>query len=140
MASKILLDANILIEFLLERNQFQVSQKLLKILIDNPYKVFVTPAIIHITSYWVKKSLGTAITKTLLLELLRDIKTIDCDHKTAILAINSAMTDIEDALQYYTALQHQLDCVITFDKVFQKQAIPSLPIYSPQEFLTNFIE
>ncbi|RYY07481.1 MAG: hypothetical protein EOP43_03125 [Sphingobacteriaceae bacterium] len=66
MASKILLDANILIEFLLERSQFEVSQKLLKLLIDKPYNLFITPAIIHITSYWVKKSLGTVTTKELL--------------------------------------------------------------------------
>jgi len=84
--------------------------------------------------------LGIQTTKTLLLELLEDIETIDCDHKTAVLAIASVMTDVEDALQYYTALQHKLDCVITFDKHFQKQAIPCLPIYSPQEFLTPFIE
>lgn len=140
MASKILLDANILIEFLLERNNFQLSQRLLKGLIDSPHKLFVTPSIIHITSYWVKKSLGTETTKTLLLELLADIKTIDCDHKTVVLAINSAMTDIEDALQYYTALQHRLDYIITFDQHFQKQAIPTLPIYSPQEFLITFID
>ncbi len=140
MASKILLDANVLIDFLLERSGFEVSERLLKVILYHPYKVFVTPAIIHITSYWVKKSLGTANTKALLLELLKDIKTIDCDHKTAVLAINSAMDDVEDALQYYTALYHKLDYLITQDKQFQKQAIPSLPIYSPQEFLKTFID
>ncbi len=137
MASKILLDANVLIDFLLEREGFEVSKRLLNVILYHPYKVFVTPAIIHITSYWVKRSLGTATTKVLLLELLKDIRTIDCDHKTAVLAISSSMNDIEDALQYYTALQHNLDFVITQDQQFQKQAIPSLPIYSPSEFLKN---
>ena len=140
MAFKVLLDANVLIEFLLERDRFEVSQRLLKSTLYFPNKIYITPAIIHITSYWVKKSLGIEITKTLLLELLEDVETIDCDHKTAVLAIASVMPDVEDALQYYTALQHKLDYVITFDKHFQKQAIPSLPIYSPQEFLTTFID
>ncbi len=140
MASKILIDANILIDFLLKRKNFEVSERLLKNIFTNQYKVFVTPAIIHITAYWIKKSLGAAVSKIILLELLNNIKVIDCDHKTAILALSSKMTDVEDALQYYTALQHQLDFVITQDQHFQKQAIPSLPIYSPQEFLTTFIE
>ena len=140
MASKILLDANVLIDFLLEREGFEVAKRLLNVILYHPYKVYVTPAIIHITSHWVKKSLGVETAKMLLLELLIDINTIDCKHKTAILALSSNMTDVEDALQYYTALQHGLDFVITQDKNFQKQAIPSLPIYSPQEFLTTFIE
>ncbi len=140
MGSKILLDANILIDFLLERESFEISERLLKVILYHPYKAFVTPAIIHITSHWVKKSLGIETTKTLLLELLKDIKTIDCDHKTAVLAINSSMNDVEDALQYYTALHHKLDYIITLDKHFQKQAIPSLPIYSPQDFLKIFID
>lgn len=140
MAFKILLDANVLIEFFLERDKFEESQRLLKETLYFPNKVFVTPAIIHITSYWVKKSLGIETTKALLLELLEEVETIDCNHKTAVLAIASVMTDVEDALQYYTALQHQLNGVITFDKQFQKQALPSLPIYSPQEFLKTFID
>src|SRR5579875_1986873 len=78
MAFKILLDANVLIEFLLERDKFEESQRLLKETLYFPNKVFVTPAIIHITSYWVKKSLGIETTKSLLLELLEDIETIDC--------------------------------------------------------------
>jgi len=45
------------------------------------------------------------------------------------------MTDIEDALQYYTALHHKIDFFITEDKDLQKSAIPNLPVYSSQDFL-----
>jgi predicted nucleic acid-binding protein len=140
MVSKVLLDANILIDYLLKREKYEVSKYLLQSTFTHRYKVFVTPAIIHITAYWVKKSLGTPVTKLLLLTLLDNIKVIDCNYESAILALSSKMPDIEDALQYYTALQHHLDFVITQDQNFQKQAIPSLPIYSPQEFITTFIE
>jgi len=140
MAFKVLLDANVLIDYFLKREQFEISEKLFDGIFNNRYKVYITPAILHITAYWTKKKLGTAISKTLLLELLDSSKVIDCDHQTAILALSSSMADVEDALQYYTALQHNLDIVITQDKQFQKQAIPSLPIYSPQEFLKIFID
>lgn len=49
------------------------------------------------------------------------------------------MTDIEDALQYYTALHHKIDYFISCDKQLKKAAIPSLPVYLPEEFLAEFL-
>ncbi len=140
MAFKVLLDANVLIDFFLKREKFEVTEKLFDSIFNNQFKVFITPAILHITAYYTKKKLGSATSKALLLDFLDNSTVIDCNHKTAVLALSSKMQDVEDALQYYTALQYQLDFVITQDQNFQKQAIPSLPIYSPQEFLTTFIE
>jgi predicted nucleic acid-binding protein len=45
------------------------------------------------------------------------------------------MTDIEDALQYYTAMHHKVDYFISLDKNLIKSAIPVLPILTPEEFL-----
>ncbi|WP_299285506.1 PIN domain-containing protein [uncultured Mucilaginibacter sp.] len=140
MAFKVLLDANVLIDFFLKRGEFEITEKLFDGIFNNRFKVFVTPAILHITAYYTKKILGSAVSKALLLDFLDNSTVIDCNHKTAVLALSSKMTDVEDALQYYTALQHDLNFVITQDQQFQKQAIPSLPIYSPQEFLKTFIE
>ena len=140
MAFKVLLDANVLIDFFLKREQIEITEKLFDGLFNNRFKVFITPAILHITAYYTKKRLGSAVSKELLLDFLDNSTVIDCNHKTAVFALSSKMNDVEDALQYYTALQHGIDFVITQDKNFQKQAIPSLPIYSPQEFLTTFID
>jgi len=140
MAFKVLLDANVLIDFFLKREEYETTEKLFDGIFNNKYSVFITPAILHITAYYTKKKLGFTTSKALLLDLLSNSKLINCDHQTAVLALSSKMADVEDALQYYTALQHGLDFVITQDKQFQKQAIPSLPIYSPQEFLTTFID
>ncbi len=47
------------------------------------------------------------------------------------------MSDIEDALQYYTAMHHKLDYFISRDKGLKKAAIPVLPVCSPEEFIMN---
>jgi hypothetical protein len=47
----------------------------------------------------------------------------------------SKIKNIEDALQYYTAMHHKIDYFITQDKDLQKESIPTLPIYTPDEFL-----
>lgn len=135
MAFKIFLDANILIDILLQRENYLISKKLLGYVIQGNYKAFTTPAIIHITSYWVSKFYDKKTIKLLLLNLLSDIRVIDCSHDITISALKSNMTDIEDALQYYTALHHKINFFITQDKNLIKSAIPSLPTYTPKEFL-----
>lgn len=53
-------------------------------------------------------------------------------------AANSQMTDIEDALQYYTAMHHKMDYFISMDKNLIKSAMPNLPVYTPENFLKEF--
>lgn len=135
MASKIFVDANVLLDFSLKRDNYSVSKQLIQLIIDGELQAFITPSIVHITGYWLIKAYGADKAKQILLQLLTDIQVIDCNHAVAINALNSKMTDIEDALQYYTALHHKIDFFITEDKDLQKSAIPNLPVYSSQDFL-----
>jgi predicted nucleic acid-binding protein len=69
------------------------------------------------------------------LTLLIDVKVIYIDHEITLLALHSKIDDIEDALQYYTALRNHLDYFLSADKNFQKAGIPSLPVISTEDFL-----
>lgn len=140
MGSKIFLDANILLDFSLKRENYEVSKELIQRIINGEFQAFITSSIVHITGYWLTKAYGSTKAKEILLELLTDIQIIDCNHTITINALNSAMGDIEDSLQYYTALHHKLNFFITRDKNLQQSAIPFLPIYSPRDFLKEFTE
>lgn len=70
MASKIFLDANILLNFFLKRDYYNDAKKLIQFIIEKKLHGFVTPAIIHIVAYWVTKAYGITKTKELLLILL----------------------------------------------------------------------
>ncbi|MCF0059429.1 PIN domain-containing protein [Dyadobacter sp. CY356] len=135
MASKIFLDANILLDFLLKREDYNDAKKLIQLIIEKKIRGFVTPAIVHIVAYWVTKAYGITKTKQLLLILLADVTVIDCTHEITLTALNSRIDDIEDALQYYTAIHHKIDFFISRDKILQKSAIASLPVYNLKEFL-----
>jgi hypothetical protein len=74
----------------------------------------------------------------LLLALLADVQIIDCDHATALMDINSNVSDIEDALQYYTALKFGMEYFISGDKKLKRFAIPQLPVFTAGEFLKEF--
>ena len=140
MASKVFLDANILLDFTLKRDEYEQSRKIIEVAVNGTIQAFITPSIVHIAGYWLTKAYGNAKAKELLLTLMADVTVIDLPHEIVLNALHSKITDIEDALQYYTAVHHKLDYFISRDKQLQKQSIPGLPVYTPAEFLLEISE
>jgi predicted nucleic acid-binding protein len=135
MAFKVFLDANILLDFTLQRDNYEQSKKIVALAVNGNIQAFITPSILHILGYWLTKYYDQAKAKEILLTLLTDVTIIDLPHEIAVNALHSKITDIEDALQYYSAIHYKLDYFISRDKLLQKQAIPVLPVYMPDEFL-----
>ncbi len=135
MASRIFIDANVILDFTLKRDNYRKARNLFTLILDQEISAYITPSILHIVGYWLTKAYNSAKAKDILLELLSDITVIDGSHEIMLAALHSRMTDIEDALQYYTALHHQMDCFISEDKMLKKMAIASLPVCSIDEFL-----
>lgn len=139
MAFKILLDANILLDFMLKREEYETAKTLFQLAVQRKIQAFITPSVLHITAYWLTKAYGSPKAKELLLTLLADVLVIDAAHEIAVAAIHSKIGDIEDALQYYTAMHHKLDYVISRDKALQRAALPSLPVLFPNELIEDII-
>ena len=139
MASKVFLDANILLDFTLKRDSYNVSKQIIELAIEGKVQAYITPSIVHIVGYWLTKAYGSLKAKELILSLLADVTVIDINHEITLNAVYSKINDIEDALQYYAAIHHKLDCFITRDKLLRKIAMPSLPVYTPEEFLKELI-
>lgn len=137
MAFRVFLDANILLDFTLKRPEYESARKIIEWVVEGRVEAYVTPSIIHMMAYWMTKSYGPEQTKRVLLALLADIQVIDISHETTVSALHSKINDVEDALQYYTALHHRLDYFISRDKGLQKEAIPILPVCTPEEFLKS---
>jgi predicted nucleic acid-binding protein len=138
MASKVFLDANILLDYILQRDNYTTSKQIIEWIIDRKIQAFITPAIVHIVGYYLTKFYGGAKAKELLLTLLIDVTVIDLTHDGTMEALHSRINDIEDALQYYAALHHKLDYFISRDKALQKSAIPALPVYSAEQFIREY--
>lgn len=137
MVFNIFLDANVLLDFLLIRSNYPNAKAVFNLIVNGKVKAFVTPSIVHLVGYWLTKSYNSEKAKKILLTLLMDVNVIDIDHEITLLALHSKIDDIEDALQYYSALHHQLDILISEDKDFQKEGTPSLPVVSAKYFLEN---
>ncbi len=137
MASKVFIDANIILDLTLKREYYSDAVKLFELGLSGNIILHASPSVTHIVGYWLSKTYGIAKAKELLLTLLADIRVIDIPHDNVVAALHSKMKDIEDALQYYTALHHRLDYFITRDKGLVKESTAILPIVTVKEFLKD---
>jgi len=137
MAFKVLLDVNILLDFVLQREEYEKAYTLIEWATTGKIQAFITPSTVHMVAYYVGKEFGDWQTKEIMLTLIGDIRIIDIGQDVTINALHSRMVDIEDSLQYYTALHHRLDYVITSDRGLIQSAIPILPVCTPDEFIKS---
>jgi len=137
MAFRILLDTNILLDFTLKREGYKVARQLMEWAVQGRVQVFITPGIMQMTGYWLAAAYGAVKAKEILLALLSDVRVIDVGHEIAVNALHSRIPNMEDALQYYTALHHKLDYFISREPGMLAAAIPVLPVCSPEAFLHN---
>jgi predicted nucleic acid-binding protein len=138
MKSKVFLDANVILDFILKREKFESAKILFELGERNEIKLFISSSILHIIAHWLKKHLGSDVTKATMLSLLDHIKVVEGNHDCSVKALESDFTDIEDAFQYFIALQNKMDFIISFDKGFQKYSSEKLRIINAEGFLKNF--
>ncbi|MBL4677705.1 MAG: type II toxin-antitoxin system VapC family toxin [Mucilaginibacter sp.] len=136
MAIKAFIDANILLDLILKRERYHEAKQIFQSIEEDNIDGYITSSVLHITGYWTTKEYGTTKAKSILLSLLNVITVIDIRHETAQIALHSKIDDIEDALQYYTAIHHKLDYFITRDKQLKKDGTPALAVISPDDFIT----
>ncbi len=115
---KIFLDANILVSVLnKEYPTFSYSARILS-LVENPkFKVYTSPLCLAIAFYFASKKSGNthARTKINLLAEKLNFTTIDAGTVNEVRK-NKKIHDIEDGLQYYSAIASGCKCIITEDK------------------------
>jgi len=135
MPPRVFLDANVLLDFLLKRKNYIISRQLIAMAQAGTIRALISPAVLHIIAYWVTKEHGAKLSKKVILALLDEILVVDATHEIAVQAVQSANSDIEDALQYFTALHHKADYLLTWDKHFLKYSTPTLRVISPDDFI-----
>ena len=136
MGYKVLLDANVLMDFALpERAENEAARLMLDAVVARKTAACTTPAIIHMVSYFLLKEKPVVWVKNIWISLLDYVEVIELNHTFALQAIHSPMADIEDALQYFAGIQHRCTHFISSDKAFKKAATTQLPVLSAKQFL-----
>lgn len=137
MAFKVLLDVNILLDFVLQRKDYEKAFTLIEWATIGKIQAFIAASALHTATYPIEKEFGSRQTKEILLTLIGDIRVIDIGQDITVSALHSQISNIQHALQYYTALHHRLDYVITRNQELIQSAIPVLPACTPEEFIKS---
>lgn len=109
MAHKIFLDINILVDFLdRDREEHTPAKQLFEAIENKKIKAYFSESVINTTAYVIRKKIKVDIFKQLMFDLLLLVKVLPCTNVIVKEAYFNAKNDLEDAVLYQIALNHQL--------------------------------
>ncbi len=115
---KVFLDANVLIATLnREYPLFTWSARILSLHGKNNIRICTSPLCLAIAFYFASKKSGEVVAKMKIDLLCRNIEITSLDESTTQKAISNAkINDFEDGLEYYSAIRHGCEWIITEDR------------------------
>ncbi|MEO6838831.1 MAG: PIN domain-containing protein [Ginsengibacter sp.] len=133
---KLLVDTNIVIDLLSKREEFyEDAQELFTFSDYNKVKLFISSLTIANTHYLLLREKSPAEARKILLKFKILAKVLPLDDKILELALVSDFRDFEDAIQYHTALENDVDIIITRNKKDFKNS--TLPVLTAKEYMIN---
>ena len=125
---KILVDTNIVIDLLAKRDKFLTEAQELFTLSDRKkVKLYVSSLTFANTHYILSQSLKIENSRKILRRFKVLVDVLPMDDKIIDLSLDSEFNDFEDAIQYYTAIENNLELILTRNlKDFKLSKIPVL--------------
>lgn len=132
---RIFVDANIVMDLLEKREDFyQEAQELFTLSDKNNVKLYVSALTLANVHFLLFRHLKMEARKVLAkFKVLVEVLAVD--DKILDLALTSDLKDFEDAIQYYTAIENEMDIIITRNKKDFKNS--DLPVLTAREFLNR---
>ncbi len=131
---RILLDTNVVLDFILKRAPFNIEAKEIFIrAAQRQIGIFVSPITPINAFYTTRKEKGKDVAFHSIEKLLKIVRITKSDNQIYQNALLLGFNDYEDAIQHECALAENLDAIVTRNTKDYKNA--SVKIYSPGEFL-----
>jgi len=125
---RLLVDTNIVIDLLAKREKFLTeAQELFTLSDKKEVKLYVSSLTFANTHYILSQSLKIDDSRKILRKFKVLVEVLPMDDKIIDLSLDSDFKDFEDAIQYYTALENNLELILTRNlKDFRLSRIPVL--------------
>lgn len=134
---KVLVDTNVLLDFLCKRDPFSAdAEKVFLLGVKHQIDIYIC-GLSFVNAIYTARKYGVPTEDCIksLKGLLTFCSVSDINHDILLSAFNSGWKDTEDAVQFMSGQASSVECVITRDKKGFKES--TCPIYSPEEFLHN---
>ena len=133
---KILIDTNVILDIVLERQPFVKSAaQLLETAQQADIILYVTATTITDLYYIVRRAKGRAIALDLIGDLLQFVEIADVDKTVIEKALHSNLPDFEDAVQASAAKKQAIRVIITRNE--NDFCNSGLEIHNPESFLKS---
>lgn len=135
---RVFFDANIFFDILnKEAFKYEVCKLIYDYLLQKNITIYSTPTSFAINFYLAGKYYrNKELARKNILILFKAISFTREDYVIMQKVFNSDFIDLEDALQYFSAQDERVDCIITQNKFdYPKSAIP---VYLPEEFIYKY--
>lgn len=134
---KILVDTNIVLDLLSKREAFyQEAQELFTLADHKKIKLYISSLTVANTHYLLTRNHKLDEARKILIKFKVLAQVLPMDDKIIELALVSDFKDFEDAIQYHTALENDLDIIVTRNKKDFKNS--TLPVFTAKEYLLKF--
>ncbi|HEY1038520.1 MAG TPA: PIN domain-containing protein [Bacteroidia bacterium] len=136
---KIFLDANVLVSVLnKEVPVFTHSARVLSLADHSRCKLYTSPLCLAIAFYFAEKKNGNANARHKMAILTQKLNFTSVGPKTVESVMNNKrIHDLEDGLQYYSALDSGCKCIVTEDK--NDFYFSEMEILSSRSFLEKYV-
>jgi len=131
---KIYFDNDVILDISIKRElDIKDSVVLLNLVEAGLFKGYTSSVIFTNTYYIQRKLVGHEISINFLKKLRLLLAILNVGDLIIQKALESEFSDFEDAVQYFTAIENKMDCIITRNVEDYKNS--TVPIYTPKEFL-----
>ena len=134
MTKKIFVDLDIVLDVLCKRDPYyEYAAKVFSLADMKKLTVYTSSLVVANVYYILRKAIGIEKSKEALRKLRLLVKIISVEEREVDLALNSSFSDFEDALQYYTAVKHGMETLLTRNIKDYKER--DLIIQTPEQFI-----
>jgi len=130
---KVLLDTNVVLDLLLERENFKQAKQIFEKIEDREIDGYLCATTITTIHYLIMKSLDKNKANEIIKDLLKLFEIVDVTKSILLKAIENNGKDFEDSVIYSGAEFFDIDLIITRDKKGFKNS--NIKVLNPIEFL-----
>ncbi|MFZ4591377.1 MAG: type II toxin-antitoxin system VapC family toxin [Ignavibacteria bacterium] len=136
---KVLIDTNVVIDLLAQREPFyKNTSRLFTLASKKLITAYVSSLTLVTTHFIVSRELSETETRKVIRRFKSIANALDLKDAYLNMALDSDFKDFEDAIQYHTALSNNLDAIITRNKRDFKKS--HIPVYTTEEYLELYFK
>jgi predicted nucleic acid-binding protein len=138
MGSSYFLDSDVILDYLLRREPFNVpAREIFGFAFNKEIQIYFSSLTVANIHYLLRKHYGNEGALDKITELASFCKILPVSEREIFAAMKSGFSDFEDAIQHFTAIQNpEIEGIITRNPSDYRKS--QLPVFTPEVFLSSF--